>query len=84
MLKQDLAVFVCLYSSFPTITPAPWYFPAVHREAWLTARSLGERRGEGAMCPGGNASTLFLSDLFASLGQSLTGVTLKFFLRSEE
>lgn len=31
------------------------------------------------MCPAGNTGTLFLSDLFASLGQSFTEVLLKFF-----
>lgn len=31
------------------------------------------------MCPRGNTGALFLSDLFASLGQSLTEDTLNFF-----
>lgn len=43
--EAGFSIFVCLYLSFPTITPTPQHFQAVRREAWLTARSLGEGRG---------------------------------------
>lgn len=83
--EAKFSIFVNLYSSFPTITPAPLYFQAVNREAWLTVQGLGEMRGKdtasiaGVQWIPGETQALFLSSLFPLVGQSLTEVILELF-----
>lgn len=85
MLKQNLAFFfICTHLFLPSpqlpgISKLSVGKPGSLPEAWERGEEGEETAPVAWMCPAGNTGTLFLSDLFASPGQSLTEVLLKFF-----
>jgi len=85
MLKQDLAfLFVCTHLFLPPPQLPGVSKLSVGKPGWLPkAWERGEERKQppapGCDVAEGNAGASFLSGPFASLGQSLTEVVLKFF-----